>query len=312
MKSVFIACSFFILCFISCTKPPLPDIYTSQKVIIVIVDGARYSETWGEPTKQYIPYLTNEIASSGVIYTNFYNKGPTYTMAGHTAISTGNYQLIPNDGADWPQYPSIFQAFNSRYESNDISWIITSKDKLEALAHCQQQARINLYSPMVDAGIDGQGSGYRHDSITLEHAFKILSGTHPYLVLISFREPDYSAHKADWNAYIDGIKNTDLYVHKLWEFIQNDSIYKGTTTLMITNDHGRHLDNVADGFASHGDTCEGCRHICFIACGPNIKRGQVIETERELLDIPTTIAKIMGISFQTGKGVVMSEMFNEN
>ena len=82
------------------------------------------------------------------------------------------------------------------------------------------------------------------------------------------------------------------------------------TTLFVTNDHGRHLDGKKDGFISHGDKCEGCRHINFFAYGPDFKSNQIINVERELIDIPATVAGRMGFCIEKTKGDVMTELFN--
>jgi predicted AlkP superfamily pyrophosphatase or phosphodiesterase len=308
---IFLVCILGFLLFSSCKRQEIPDINDSQKLIIVVVDGARYSETWGEATRQYIPHLSEQIGPTGVLYTNFYNNEFTYTLSGHTSIVTGNYQSINNSGEEWPQFPSIFQYLNKQHQKSEKAWIIASKDKLEVLSHCQLNPMLNLYSPRFDVGISGLGSGYRHDSITFNRTMDILSNNNPNLVLISFREPDYSAHQNNWKGYIEGIKNTDQYIYKIWEFIQNDPIYSDKTTLIVTNDHGRHLDNVADGFISHGDTCMGCRHISFFICGPNIKKGVEVKTYREIIDISATVAKILDFSFESGNGKVMDEIFIE-
>ena len=92
----------------SCSKDSLRE-YKTKNVIIVVVDGARYSETWGDSTHQYIPYFSNEIADFGVVNTEFYNNGVTRTVPGFTAITTGFYQEINNTGEELPRYPSIFQ-----------------------------------------------------------------------------------------------------------------------------------------------------------------------------------------------------------
>lgn len=64
-----------------------------------------------------------------------------------------------------------------------------------------------------------------------------------------------------------------------------------------------------DGFISHGDTCSGCRHISLLALGPDFKTGEVIKTDRELIDIPVTIAEIHRVSMPAGQGNIMYELF---
>jgi membrane-anchored protein YejM (alkaline phosphatase superfamily) len=286
--------------------------YKTKNVMIVVVDGLRYSEGWGDSTHQYIPQMAEILSKQGVINTHFYNLGDTYTSAGHTSLTTGIYQSINNSGLELPENPSIFQYWNQQYRNNPVkSWIITSKDKLAVLADCKNQDWKGRFTPSVNSGIDGLGigSGYREDSLTLKTALGVLKDYHPNLVLINFRDPDYSAHSGIWTSYVDGVRKTDKYVYQLWQFLQSDNIYKNTTTLFVTNDHGRHLDTVADGFASHGDGCEGCRHLGFFASGPDFRKGALINVSREQIDIPLTVAELLGFKLPNSKGKVMFELF---
>lgn len=284
--------------------------YQTKNVIIVIADGLRYSEGWSDSTKQLMPLITKNLLKEGVVNTRFYNMGDTYTSAGHTSITTGIYQTINNSGKELPANPSFFQFWNQVYGNDQRkSWIIASKDKLAVLADCNNPFWQGKFIPSVNTGIDGLGSGSRDDSLTLKIILEILGQHHPNMVLINFRDPDYSAHPGIWTDYVAGIKKTDEYIFRLWKFLQSDSIYKNTTTLFITSDHGRHLDGVADGFASHGDGCDGCRHIGFFACGPDFKKGEVVQLVREQIDIPATLAELMGFDLPNTKGNIMTELF---
>ena len=302
---------FLIIALMSCRKDSLPPInYQTKNVIVVVIDGARYSETWGDPSHQYIPRLANQLAMNGLINTNFYNNGATYTVPGHTAITTSNYQGINNGGSELPQYPSIFQYWLEAYnKAPSASWVIASKDKLEVLSNCKEAEWNDKYNPSTNCGVNGLGSGYRNDSITYDKTIEVLSTHHPQLVLINFREPDYSAHDNNWDNYTKGILDSDEYLYKIWSFIENDSFYRSTTTLFVTNDHGRHLDNIGGGFAAHGDGCEGCRHINFFAAGPDFKQDCIIGTERELIDIPVTIAELLHFQIPNSHGEIMFELF---
>lgn len=295
----------------SCERVSIIDNLNSKNVIIIIIDGARYSETWGDSTFSNIPNMKT-ISESGVLFTNFYNNGPTYTTSGHTSLTTGNYQEIDNSGLELPKFPSIFQLWNEKNVNlYPVSRIFSSKDKLSILSDCVDSTYNGYFRPLIDCGVNGLGvgSGNRHDSITLTRAINVLTVEHPRLILVSFREPDYSAHQANWQSYIDGIKKTDNYVYQIWDFIEKNSFYKGSTALFITNDHGRHLENIKDGYISHGDTCEGCKHVSLLAYGPDFKKGEIIETKRELIDVSATVAKILKFHMPNGNGIVLNELF---
>lgn len=284
--------------------------YQTQYVILVMIDGARYSETWGDSTRINIP-VRDSLAAFGVVLTHFRNDGVTYTVPGHTAVCTGNYQSIANDGTQLPNYPSIFQYWLKHTgDPSAKCCIVASKDKLYTLSNCLYTGYHDQYRPYFDCGVNGNGTGgYRADSITLERSIAVLNAQQPKLMLIAFKDPDYFGHQGDYPGYINAIRTTDQYVGVIWNYIQNSSVYKDKTTLIVTNDHGRHLDGVLDGFAGHGDNCEGCRQIEFFALSPDFKQNAQISTTYGQQDISATIGELMHFSIYTGKGKVMAELF---
>lgn len=296
--------------FPSDTQISIPNLKT-QNIVVVVVDGLRYSEGWGDAKHEYIPFMADSMARYGIVNQEFYNLGNTYTTAGHTSITTGVYQSINNEGNELPQYPSVFQYWNKfSLSSAKKSWVIASKGKLKILADCNFRSYKGKYNPSIDCGTDGNGNGYREDSLTLKVALSVFSEFRPNLVLINFRDPDYTAHSGNWKNYTKAIKATDRYVFQLWKFLQANTFYKNRTAIFVTNDHGRHLNGVGDGFASHGDDCDGCRHIGFYAFGPDFKQNVILNTKREQIDLPVTIAAMLGFTLNQSKGEVMTEIFN--
>jgi len=296
---------------VSCESDKVPmKSYKTHYVFVMIMDGARYTETWGDANHSYIPRLSNEMAQFGVINTNFSNNGYTHTTAGHTAIMTGHYQAINNTGGEFPSYPSfmqIWRCFKGQEAAN--AWVIASKDKLEVLSNTKDLRWKNKFRPLVNCGINGNGTGYRDDSTTSVRTMEVLENYSPHLMIVNFKEPDYSGHQANWVNYLNGIQSSDEYIYRVWNFIQSSPIYKDKTTLFVTNDHGRHPDGTADGFVSHGDGCPGCRHVMFYAFGPDFKQNAVISQPRELIDINATILELLGISGVYSDGDVMRELF---
>src|SRR5207253_1262335 len=108
------------------------------------------------------------------------------------------------------------------------------------------------------------------------HAVNVIQQQHPDFLFIHFKEPDASGHANNWQGYLDGIKEGDKKSWNIWKLLRSSEYYKNNTTFVITNDHGRHNNGIADGFISHGDACVGCRHINLFIAGPGIKKGQII------------------------------------
>jgi hypothetical protein len=281
----------------------------TQNVIIIVMDGPRFSETFGDYSKQYIPE-ESRLYTRGVLLGRFYNNGTTNTDSGHDAICTGNYENLENTGQVLPLYPSIFQQYlKATGKPSEKAWVVASKDKLQILGNCQTLGWADKYMPRTDCGKNGLFSGYRNDDTTFQHAKNVLNTYHPNLMLINFKDVDVRGHSNLWGQYLTAIKKTDEYIKALYDMIEADPIYKGKTTVIITNDHGRHLNGVADGFINHGDDCEGCRHITFLGLGPDFKQGLGVDQHFEQIDISATVAKLLNFTMDYGKGKIIDPIF---
>ena len=284
--------------------------YKTEYVVVLVIDGPRMTETFMDSTLQYIPNLSGFLAPQGVLCRDFKNEGPTYTNAGHTAITTGNYQRINNAGMEYPKFPSMFQYFlkTSGAQQSD-AYVIASKGKLSILGNTKHTDWKDAYLPTLYCGVNGSGVGYTSDEATFKDAMEILQSKHPKLTLINLLEVDVNGHANLWSNYLEAIRKTDDKARKLWEFIQSDSVYANKTTLFITNDHGRHSKGRRDGFISHGDNCTGCRSIYLVALGPDFKVGKEINVGYDLIDIPATISEMLHFDMPTARGKVMTELF---
>ena len=306
--------SFLLVLLHACTSeeeisPTVTDnsSFQTKNVIIVVIDGPRYSETWDYPSQAFIPNQSRILAPQGVLFTNFYNRGVTFTVSGHSALTTGVYQNLRNGGQEFPHEPSIFQKWLAASKlPPEKTAVITSKKKLYVLSNTSKAQWRNRYLPYISAGT---GTKSRQDTETFAKALKVLEENHPRLVLIQLMGPDVLGHQGNWTQYLNAIYQTDSLINEIWSFLQSDPLYRDESALFITNDHGRHLDGVKDGFTSHGDFCLGCQHISLLALGPDFKQGVVSPKEAEQVDLPTTIAYLMGFNLPQTEGRVLTELF---
>jgi hypothetical protein len=287
--------------------------YRTEYVWIAVIDGPRFSETFGDTSFKNIPHLGKELQQQGTLFLNFRNEGSTFTNAGHTAITTGVYQGISNSGKELPKNPGIFQFYlKQKNVDKSDAYLIAGKGKLEILANTKDKDWWNTYMPSSYCGPNGNASEYAGDQIAFNKLLEIMQLQPPHLLMINFLAADTQAHGKDWEGYLGGIKSGDKYVFDLWNEIQRNPLMKDKTTLIVTNDHGRHLDGQKDGFVSHGDRCEGCRKIFMLALGPDTPKGKIVEKEAELIDIPITVAEFLGFKMLQGDGKLLSELFLGN
>ena len=312
-----IAALLFALALAACASVPglKPAALKSKNVVILVIDGPRQTEMWEDKDRKYIPHLSGELAPQGVLLSKFRNNGPTYTAAGHTAFCTGFYEEMENSkGKQLPSHAGIFQHFlKASGLPKEKAWVITTKDKLVVLANTTQRGWHDQYMPMTWCGVGGKGAGagYGEDADTVAMIKTVLSRDQPRLLLINLKQPDAAGHSGKWENYLAGLRASDAYAAELWNFLQADPGYKDKTAFFITHDHGRHLDGILNGFVDHGDGCEGCRKISLLALGPDFKKGVVLENAAEQIDLPVTVASILGFEMPGLKGRVLSELYEK-
>lgn len=271
-----------------------------QNVIIVVIDGVRYSESFGSAAK-YIPHLYNDLKPIGTVFTNFRiaNEGKTETNPGQASILTGTWQIIANDGSEHPNKPTIFEYFRKELSAKKSDcFIVAGKEKMDALAYSTFNGYGSNYGASTNCSDGDNNSVY--DSLIV-----IMDRDHPRLMLVNFPSTDISGHNGIWEDYINALANADKLIFQLWQKIQNDSFYKDKTTLFITNDHGRHTKN----FKNHGDDCDGCEHIMLLSVGRNIPKGITNSDLHHQIDLARTTGNLLGFKTPYAQGI---ELFNTN
>lgn len=285
--------------------------YKTKHVVILVLDGPRWSETFGDPEFKLVPHLKHDLAPLGVFFNDFANDGVTYTNSGHTAITTGVYQRMENSGKEIPKKPSIFQYFlKQKKVDKRKAWILTSKGKLNILGHTKDKKWARQFYPSVYSGINGSGLGYPSDKYMWPIFMDIIETNKPIITLINLLDIDAWAHAENKARYLSSIRQNDSLSLDLWNRLQAIPEFRNQTTLFITNDHGRHLDGRKNGYVSHGDGCEGCRKISLIGIGPDFKVNAEVNNHYDLLDINATAAELLNVSVPTSKGDVIWEMFS--
>lgn len=268
----------------------------AQNVIIVVIDGVRYSESFGG-AHSTIPYLWQMLRPQGVIWENFTNDGVTYTCPSHASIVTGTWQTIANDGSERPTFPTIFEYFRKEAAlPQSACAVVAGKPKLHVLS----------YSTHPDYGSDYGASVHiaSNDLAVFDSLRSVLASDRPRLVIVNFPGTDFAAHAGILEEHLSALRVADSLCAEIWQLITSDPFYAGNTTLFVTNDHGRH-DDQHGGFQSHGDSCPGCRHIMLLAVGRLIPADRVSTTGRTQIDLATTVGSLLGFACPYGQGVTI-------
>ena len=281
--------------------------YETEKVVLVIIDGLRYSEGLGDSTHEFVPRMY-ALSRRGAIIEPFTNDGFTYTARAIPAIWCGAWTeviefkdpICKGSGNSRCELPTIFEYFRKQVDSSEKDCIYVLPD-----VGCPWRASLDAeygmdYWPMYHS------IGHT-DMEVWKEAKDVLTEHHPSFALLYFDRVDHYGHSKSWAYYTRAIELADSIVGMVWEFIESDSVYAGKTTMFVTNDHGRHTDD----FTSHGCPCDGCRTIQLLAIGPDIKQDFVSTTPRTLCDIAPTIGELMGFCLEKATGTPMLEILKE-
>ncbi len=296
----------------SCTAIPLgtPPIPLTEKVVLVVVDGLRYSEGLGDPTRQHVPNM-DALAAQGTIIEPFLNDCCTVTRRGIPAIMSGSWDP-PRDFFD-----TECQEDN---QYTPVPWVHEYFRRQLARPAEDCVYILGPYCPWRPSFLPTYGPNYWPESVATSGdddaawaaAQSILGTQRPTFLTLYLADVDHGGHSGNWTNYINAVENADRIVGELWSWLQLDPEYSGSTTVLITNDHGRHTTN----FSGHGDQCEGCRTIQFLALGPGIKAGYVSNVQRSIPDVAPTIATLLGFQTEFAGGETMTEILsydcNEN
>jgi hypothetical protein len=278
--------------------------YDTEHVVLVIVDGLRYSEGLGDPSHTYVPEMW-ALSQEGAMIEPFLNDGFTYTSRAIPAIWCGAWTEIytfndPDCGGqsnNYTQLPTVFEYYRKQLGCPEDDCIYVLKD-----VGCPWKASMDpdygtSYWPLYHS------EGWTDQDVWLE-AQQILNDYTPSFFLLYLAGVDGAGHSGDWDQYTNAITVADGIVGALWDFLQAHPHYAGTTTMFVTNDHGRHSYD----FSGHGDDCYGCRTIQLLAVGPDIQAGLVSTVTRTLRDITPTIGELLGFTAEDATGTVMEEI----
>lgn len=282
------------------------DQAVSENLMIIIIDGARYSETLGDPDMTYVPQMAH-LAEQGTVIDYFYNDSMTWTSRAIPALWCGTWTEVQqtdyNGGStNYAVRPTIFEYYRKGLNRpvEDCFYAIKELSSLWLASFDPD------YGPAYWPNYHSQG---QTDADVATEAEMIMDTFHPRFLLVYLADVDSRGHSGDWEAYTKAITKADSIVGRLWNKAQSDPFYQDNTTLFVTNDHGRH-DDQNGGFHGHGDGCDGCRRIQFLAVGPQIKPNYISPEPGRIPDMTVTAGKLLGFETPQATGKVLSDILN--
>jgi hypothetical protein len=283
-----------------CAPLPTAQAYETRHVVIVVIDGGRYTETLGDTSFANEPRQGRLMAPLGCRGESW-NEGVTNTIPGHAAVLSGTYQPLANDGTERPHLPTLFEYYRAATGAPaSQTWFLSNKLKLAVMSNSDHPDYGELLGAQTKVDCPG-------DTGVVAAARARLFTDRPAIMALNLADTDVVAHSGSWQGYLRALQVADSLVYDLWTKIEADTGLAGQTTLFVTNDHGRH-DDAHGGFVNHGDYCTGCRRVQMLALGPDFKTGRVSTAVMQPVDVVPTVSVLLGIAVPYATGHVMEDL----
>jgi len=143
----------------------------------------------------------------------------------------------------------------------------------------------------------------RHDAFTFDLAMEYLCGVRPRFLHIALGETDDWAHDRRYDRVLNTIQLFDECLKELWNWIQSESGYRDSTTLIVTTDHGR--GRTKDDWTSHGARFADSDWTWLAVFGPDTPAGGEVSNVPAChqRDIAPTALALLGIDYKEYDGV---------
>ncbi len=300
------------LCALLCARPAGAQV---EHVFIVVIDGLRAAEGFDDPDHQFVGAMVDELLPQGALLSYLEVRGQTLTLPAHQVFVTGTYADCGNTWAYEdrlflaPRVPTIFDAYRQHTGADpEQSWVLSNTP---LVGHDCEHTLMPGYDLERAAAAVVDFSYTESDDWVWDQVETALAQGEVDLMLVNLHEVDRMGHSQDWDGYLEKSLAGSNAAVQFWNRLQADPVYAGNTVLLITTDHGRHRDDVDNGFIGHGDACTGCRQVFLLALGPGIRQGYVSGEAYSFLDVAPTVAHLMDIPFPYHRGRVITEILQD-
>lgn len=184
--------------------------------------------------------------------------------------------------ATWGVFRSIFARERSGFRVR-AGW----EDPFPSPRNDRERQLNELYGNMVRYWDNNTFDGLVHAS-----ALEYVREYRPRVLFVGYGEPDEWAHGRRYDLYLRSIHQVDADIAELWKLMQAIPEYRGSTTFIITADHGRGRGNE---WTDHGRDVDGAERVWMAVIGPDTP-GRGVQSNEVVTQsqIAATIAALLG------------------
>jgi hypothetical protein len=237
------------------------------------------------------PFLWGTVAKQGQIFGNrrrgsdaHVTNGKAFSYPGYNEMSTG----YPNDAIDSNEFgpnptPTVFEWLDHFQEYHGRVAVYGTWNVFDNIFN---KARSGLvmqtgWTPPVEAHETPRSALLRRlyetttrfdeedveDSLLQVPLLDYVKAAKPRALFVGYGETDNWAHQGRYDLVLDSAHRVDGFVKELWETMQAIPQYRGTTTFIITCDHGR--GSGLTEWKEHGVEEKGSENVWIAVMGPD-------------------------------------------
>ncbi len=182
----------------------------------------------------------------------------------------------------WELFPYILNSPRSGVYAN------AGYEPMKLPAGGERQALLNRLK--IETGIWG---GEALDAPMFLSALDYFKAMKPRVFWVALGDTDEWAHHNRYDLYLDSVRRVDSYVKELWDLAQSMPEYQGTTSLLMTVDHGR---GNGSAWTGHGQKVPDSREVWMAMMGPDTRPlgERTTVAPITLSQLAPTIAALMG------------------
>ncbi len=237
------------------------------------------------------PFLWGTVAKGGQLYGNqavgsvaHVTNGKAFSYPGYNEMSTG----YPNDAIDSNEFgpnpnPTVFEWLNkfdelrgrvAIYGTWNVYDDIFNKNRSRLVMQTgwtlarkrHETARDALLRELFETTTEFDEEDCPNSLLQIPLVDYVKSGK-PRVLFVGYGETDNWAHQGRYDLVLDSAHRFDRFVAQLWDTMQAMPAYRGTTTFIITTDHGR--GSGLTEWKEHGVQEKGSENIWLAVIGPD-------------------------------------------
>ncbi len=250
-----------------------------------------WRDTPAERRAALFPFLWGTVAKQGQIFGNrtagsdaHVTNGKAFSYPGYNEMTTG----FPNDAIDKNEFgpnptPTVFEWLDHYEEFHGRvavygTWKIFDDIFNKARSGLVMQTG---WTPPADTGGTPRAALLRRlyetttrfdeedveDSLLQVPLLDYVKAAKPRVLFVGYGETDNWAHQGRYDLVLDSAHRVDGFVKELWETMQAIPQYRGSTTFIITCDHGR--GSGLTEWKEHGVEEKGSENVWIAVMGPD-------------------------------------------